>query len=175
MRRNGLRVIAVVLMVGMLGVGFAQPAEQPEREGRGEGRQRVAALTEEQHEQMDELRMNHLKKTMPMQTDLQIKEMELAALWRAEELSSKAIVGKVKEISALRGKLQLERVNHKLAMYNILTPEQRQRAHRFLGRGHGRKGRRGMRRGMGMRGMGRHGFGRRGRGFNMMPGLPMPE
>lgn len=125
-------------------------------------------LTEEQHKQFDELKMKHIKEVMPLKTDLRLKQMELGALWRTEELDAKKIIAKVKEISGLREKLQVANVEHRLNMYKVLTPEQRKQARRFLmgrrglGRMHGRGprsgmgGMRGQGTGRGMRGMGRH-------------------
>lgn len=136
-------------------------------QGRGGGMMGLG-LTEEQHKQFDELKMKHIKEVMPLKTDLRLKQMELGALWRAEELDAKKIIAKVKEISGLREKLQVANVEHRLNMYKVLTPEQRKQARRFLmgrrglGRMHGRGprsgmgGMRGQGTGRGMRGMGRH-------------------
>ena len=74
--------------------------------GMGLGRgMRGLGLTEEQYQKLDELRIGHLKETMPVETDIEIREMELEALWRAEKLDGKKIVAKVREISALRERL----------------------------------------------------------------------
>uniref|UniRef100_A0A7C4CEK5 Periplasmic heavy metal sensor n=1 Tax=candidate division WOR-3 bacterium TaxID=2052148 RepID=A0A7C4CEK5_UNCW3 len=121
-------------------------------------------LSDEQLQKMDNLRIAHLKEVLPLRTDLEIKEMELAALWRAEKLDAAKVLAKVKELNELRNRLELAKVNHRIATYNVLTPEQRKEAQPFLGRG-ARKGR--MRRGAGcgmgggMRGMER----RQGRGM----------
>jgi Spy/CpxP family protein refolding chaperone len=113
--------------------------------------QAMPEMTPEQLDKMDALRMSHIKEMMPLKTDLRIKEMELAALWRAEKLDAKKIVAKVKELSDLRGKMQLAKVNHHLDVYNQLTPEQRKawRPPMMGGRGKMRgMGRRMMRRAM---------------------------
>jgi Spy/CpxP family protein refolding chaperone len=107
-------------------------------------------LTNEQQDKMDVARLNHIRAMAPIQTDIQIKETELAALWRADKLDGKKIVAKVREIGALRSQAELERVNHMLAMYEILTPEQRKSFRPGMGMGRG--GHKGMMRGM--RGMG---------------------
>lgn len=82
-------------------------------------------LTPEQQDRMDVAKQNHLRTILPIETDLQIKELELAALWRAEKFDARKITAKVREITELRGRLELERVNHLLAIREILTPEQR--------------------------------------------------
>lgn len=114
-------------------------------------------LTNEQQDKMDVARQNHIRAMLPIQTDIQIKEMELDALWRADNLDGKKIVAKVREIGTLRSQAELERVNNMLAMYEILTPDQRKSFR--PGMGGGQRGMmRGMRGGMGKgkgRGMGR--------------------
>jgi Spy/CpxP family protein refolding chaperone len=188
-RRTFLLTAVVVVILGISGLAQAQQPAAPapvvpcagcpghggDGDGHGKGMGKRTALTEEQQGKIDQLRIGHLKKMMPLRTDLQVKQMELGALWRADELNSKAIVAKVKEISGLRGQLELERVNHRLALYQVLTPEQRKMAHRFLGRFGGR-GRRGMRGGPGMMGGPgmKEGHGMRGQGCGMHGGPGMP-
>lgn len=156
-----LTAVLIVTAVALAGTALAQEAKPPAAE-------RPMALTKEQHDQIDKLRLDHLKEMMPLETDLKVKELELGALWRADELNAKAIVAKVKEISSARGQLELARVNHRLAMYKVFTPEQRQMAQRFLGRFGFGQGRRGMRGGHGMMGepgmMGGRGMRGQGRG-----------
>ncbi len=146
MKRTTLTV-ALALLAGlavaqpchMAGKGMHTKAEKPA----------MPEMTAEQLDKMDGLRVSHLKETAPLQTELDIKQMELAALWRAEKLDAKKIVAKVKEIGELRLKLQLAEVNHQLDIYNLLTPEQRKAWRPPM------VGGRGMMRGMGRRMKGR--------------------
>jgi Spy/CpxP family protein refolding chaperone len=171
MRKKTARIVAVVVGVGILVVGTAftgralahqapvSGQQSEEHGGRGQGRgMRGLALTEDQQQQADELRMKQLKETMPIETDVQIKRMELDALWRAEDLDGKKIVAKVKEISSLQARLQLARTNQRLGFYKLLTPEQRKQARGMRGMMGRQRGMRGIRGKMGghgrMRGMG---------------------
>ncbi len=181
MRKKTARIVAVVVGIGILVAGtaftgraLAQQTPVPgqrtgQYQGYGQERgMRGLALTEEQHRQVDELRMNQLKETMPVETDIQIKQMELDALWRAEDLDSKKIVAKVKEISNLRARLQLARTNRRLGFYKLLTPEQREQARGMRGMMGRRRGMRGMRGKMGGRGGGMRGMGQGRRGMHGM-------
>ncbi|MEO0085257.1 MAG: periplasmic heavy metal sensor [candidate division WOR-3 bacterium] len=174
MRTRKMTAMALALVLGVLTAGWAvaQPAtmdapapvprERPEHM-MGRVGPMMPQLSEEQQQQMDNLRLAHLKEVLPLETDLEIKQMELGALWRAEKLDAAKVVAKVKEINELRNRLELARVNHVIARYNVLTPEQRKQAQPFFGMGEGR-GR--MRRAMGrMRGMGGQG--------TMCPECPM--
>jgi Spy/CpxP family protein refolding chaperone len=121
----------------------------------------MAGMTPEQMEKCDALRTAHMKTVMPIRTDIQVAEIELDALWRAEKLDAKKIVAKVNEIGGLRQKLELAMVNQRIDMYNLMTPDQRKAM---------RKMHMGMGRGMMGKGMGR---GMRGMMHGQMGGCPM--
>jgi Spy/CpxP family protein refolding chaperone len=106
-------------------------------------------VTPEQMEKCDALRVAHMKTVMPIRTDIQVAEIELDALWRADKLDAKKIVAKVNEVGGLRQKLELAMVNQRIDMYNLMTPDQ-QKAMRKMHMGRGMMGK-GM--GRGMRGM----------------------
>ena len=106
-------------------------------------------MTPEQLEKIDALRAAHLKEMSPLRTDLQLKEIELEALWRADEPDAKKIIAKVKEIGGVREKMEIARINHQFDMRKLMTPEQR-KAMKKMGMGRGMMGK-GM--GRGMRGM----------------------
>jgi Spy/CpxP family protein refolding chaperone len=106
-------------------------------------------MTPEQLEKIDILRAAHLKEMSPLRTDLQLKEIELEALWRADEPDAKKIIAKVKEIGGVREKMEIARINHQFDMRKLMTPEQR-KAMKKMGMGRGMMGK-GM--GRGMRGM----------------------
>ena len=106
-------------------------------------------MTPEQLEKIDILRAAHLKEMSPLRTDLQLKEIELEALWRADEPDAKKIIARVKEIGDIREKMEIARINHQFDMRKLMTPEQR-KAMKKMGMGRGMMGK-GM--GRGMRGM----------------------
>lgn len=106
-------------------------------------------MTPEQLEKIDILRAAHLKEMSPLRTDLQLKEIELEALWRADEPDAKKIIAKVKEIGGVREKMEIARINHQFDMRKLMTPEQR-KAMKGMGMGRGMMGK-GI--GRGMRGM----------------------
>jgi Spy/CpxP family protein refolding chaperone len=103
-------------------------------------------LTPEQQEKIDALRVAQVKQMAPMRADLRVKEIELDALWRADEPDAKKIIAKVKEIGGIKEKIEIARINHQFEVRKLLTPEQR-KAMRKMGMRPGMMGR-GMRRGM---------------------------
>lgn len=138
-----LVVVGVVVFAGWLNAQMpapeqkAAPAEPQAMPMPPMGIMRLPNLTDEQKEQIQALRIKHLKEVMPIETDIKIKELELNALWLADKLDAKAIVAKVKEIADLRMKMELAKVNHKIEIYKILTPEQRKMLGPGIGLGRG--------------------------------------
>jgi Spy/CpxP family protein refolding chaperone len=106
----------------------------------------VPDMTPEQLDKIDALRTAQLKVMLPLRTDLQVKQIELQALWRADEPDAKKIVAKVKEIGDIREKMEIARINHLFDMRKLMTPEQL-KAMKKMGMGRGMMGR-GMGRGM---------------------------
>ncbi|NPV14767.1 Spy/CpxP family protein refolding chaperone [candidate division WOR-3 bacterium] len=175
-RVTKITTIAVLALLVVTGWAIAQspkpeqtpaPVEQPmappchEMGMPGMGKMNMPELTDAQREQIQNLRIKHLKEVMPMETELKIKDLELAMLWQAEKFDAKQIIAKVKEINELRNKLELARVNHQIEIYNLLTPEQRKAFRPGMGMG------RGMMRGRG-------GMGRRARQCHFGEGLDGP-
>jgi Spy/CpxP family protein refolding chaperone len=99
----------------------------------------IPDLTPEQMDKCDAMRVAHMKTVMPIRTEIQVAEIELDALWRADKLDAKKIVAKVKEIGDLQQKIELAMVNRRIEMHNLLTPEQR-KAMRKMGMGRGMRG-----------------------------------
>jgi Spy/CpxP family protein refolding chaperone len=185
MRSRTLAALMILALAG--GFAFAQPAAaEPQPAARMQagmpcgmpGMQGLMAgpgmpdMTPEQLEKVDALRAAHIKEMAPLHADLQVKEIELDALWRADEPDAKKIVAKVKEIGDLREKIEIARINHQFDMRKLMTPEQR-KAMKKMGMHPGRMGR-GM--GRGMRGMMRGpGCGMQGGGMCGGPQGPMDQ
>lgn len=149
MNKNSKTTITFLVLTGLLLVTFPLWAqEKPETKApmprMAEG---TPELTDDQLQQIQNLRIKHLKEVLPLETELKIKRLELQALWDEEKLDSKAIVAKVKEMNELRNKLELARVNHRLEIAQLLTPKQRRHMHHMfrmemghrMGIGKGRK------------------------------------
>jgi Spy/CpxP family protein refolding chaperone len=173
MKRTALTAIAVVALAGLMwaqpgpgpaaggpmggaGTPMIEKSDQTAMPGRGGPMGMMANipdLTSEQMDKFDALRVAQMKTVLPIRTDIQVAEIELDALWRADKLDAKKIVAKVSEIGGLRQKLELAMVNHRIDMYNLMTPDQ-QKAMRKMHMGRGRGMMRGKGKGQGMgRGM----------------------
>lgn len=105
--------------------GKAQPPMAADRTPKMAQGPETPDLTPDQLDKIDALREAHLKEMLPLQTDLRVKEIELAALWRADEPDAKKIIAKMKEIGDVREKMEVARISHQFDIRKLLTPEQR--------------------------------------------------
>lgn len=141
--------VAVAVIFGLLlasaGVVLAQPAGP-----KGPEMGRVWAqlkLTDDQRKQLQELRLKLAKETLPLRNELGVKRLELKQLMLADKPNLKAIEAKIDEIKKLEAALQKKRVENRLAVRSILTPEQRDQLAKLRQmRGMRHHGKRGMKR-----------------------------
>jgi Spy/CpxP family protein refolding chaperone len=81
---------------------------------------KFAKLTPEQAGKLFDLRQKFLDDTASLRKDMVVKRAELRALWRAENPDQKQILAKLKEIDAVKAKLQEKIVPFRLAIKQIL-------------------------------------------------------
>jgi len=82
-------------------------------------------FTAEQEKQIMDLKVVLIKETDPLKMDMKLKGLELMALWKEDNPEVKKILAKVREVGEIKLKLQEKMIIHKLAMFKILTPEQK--------------------------------------------------
>lgn len=82
-------------------------------------------LSESQKSSIDAIKLESEKKTIVYKADLKIKKAELDKLLLAENPSKKNIDAKIDEITKLKGDIKKERIDHRLKVRDVLTPEQR--------------------------------------------------
>ena len=86
---------------------------------------KFANLTPEQAGKLFDLRQKFLDDTAGLRKDMLVKRMELRALWRAENPDEKQILAKLKEINAVKEKLQEKFVPLRLRSKENPSPEPR--------------------------------------------------
>ena len=98
-------------------------------------------LSADQTAQIKALREAHLKDVKPLQDKMFSKRGELKLLWLQTKPDQEKIMAVQKEIRSLRDTMQDKRTSQRLAMFNVLTPEQQAKAQTFMaGKGFGRGG-----------------------------------
>lgn len=116
--------IAVLLALGLLlslaFTSWAQPWGMKGHGGHGGHWDKFANLTPEQAGKLFDLRQKFLDDTASLRKDMIVKGAELRALWRAENPDEKQILAKLKEINAVKAKLQEKVVPFRIEVKKIL-------------------------------------------------------
>ncbi len=172
--RNKLLVLGMILTAIMLAALPLMAQDEPDapdaddddemvwvgRMGRGGGEGPMfkfveeMKLTKEQEKKLQEMRVAHQKEMIPLRAQLKVKQIEMRELFRGDP-NQGAINSKIDEIGKMRADIQKKSAAHRIAMRNVLTPEQRElwdsRPHR-MGKGFDGPRGRGMKMHRGMRG-----------------------
>jgi Spy/CpxP family protein refolding chaperone len=165
---NGTKVLTAVVFVSVVLAASVAFAGQGPGWCCGMGRGQVMAnLTPEQQKQVTALRLEFLKKTEPLGTQMRQKRIELMELAAKDKADEQTLEKKRQEIWDLQDKMRNERRAFQTKFRSLLTPEQKQQLGPGAGMGFGPGGGCGFGRG-GCCGAGK-GFGR-GMGWAGGPG-----
>jgi Spy/CpxP family protein refolding chaperone len=110
---------------------LAQPAPAGAGQGRGargDGARAVMAklnLNDVQQEKIEKLRTEMQRKNIETQSKIRLARVDMRELMRAENPSRSAIEKKIRAVSDLELELKITRLDHMLAVREVLTPEQR--------------------------------------------------
>jgi len=126
--KRGTLAIVLLLALGLiLSLGFtswADPFGMSGPRGHHWGHcghhGKFAKLTPEEAGKLFDLRQKYLDDTASLRKDMVVKRAELRALWRAENPEEKQILAKLKEINAVKAKLQEKAVPAMIEVKKIL-------------------------------------------------------
>jgi len=135
---TGVGILAAAIC---LSAGPLAEAQGPRGRGLGKGHGRLAALdlTADQTREIRDLRVEFRKAQIQRRAALQVARVELGELLAAPKLDEGAIKAKARALGELQAAQVRARVEHRLAVAQVLTPEQRERARDLLA--DGRRGR----------------------------------
>lgn len=143
--------VVAILVLGIAQLGFAQPeckadAGFGEDHGFGRGRDpcqergfgpgggpgilakaEALELTAEQIKKIKTMQLDMAKETVRLRSDLEIKQLELRELTAADKPDMARIAARIDEMSPLRAELQKKRIEHRLSVLDVLTPEQKEK------------------------------------------------
>jgi Spy/CpxP family protein refolding chaperone len=118
-----VKKICLVLMA-MTVVAMAQPEPGKGLKGHRERFSDKLNLTEQQEDQIAELRSDFQLKMIDLNADLQKLELKLKAKVHTDDPDRNAIHKTVDKISAKKGEIQKFRLDHRLEVRGLLTDEQ---------------------------------------------------
>lgn len=96
-------------------------------------------LTEEQREEIEDAEIGARKKIIPLKAEIELKMIDLENEMRADELNRTKIMKITEDISDLRLKIQQTKIDQRLKIHSILTPEQREQLQRPMHKTHERR------------------------------------
>jgi Spy/CpxP family protein refolding chaperone len=89
-------------------------------------------LTDEQVGRLHKIGIEAEKSSIQANADLELRHVELRELLRAENPDHDAIMQKLDEVNALRGKMEKQQVETLLSARGVLTPEQVKKVRAFM-------------------------------------------
>ncbi len=125
-------IIFGVCLIFCVSLIQAQPrhrqAQQGEMKQRGARLMEGLDLSNEQQEQIRQLRMDNKKESIETNAKLKIAKLELRELVAADEPDKNRINAKISVIGQLQEERMAQKINTTLAVKEVLTPEQREKA-----------------------------------------------
>ena len=123
-----IAIITVVLSSLLIGVSMAQPPGK--RGGDRPGMQerfldRIPDITEDQKEQIKEIKTNHMKNVLPIRNQIQEKQAKLQTLSTANKVDMVKINKTIEEIGELKVSIAKKRAAHRQGIRNVLSEDQR--------------------------------------------------
>jgi Spy/CpxP family protein refolding chaperone len=146
-----LRSLVVLAVLAMTSLAIAQEPHHMMKMQCGGG-PCLPDLTEEQQTQIEKSKLNLDKAILPLNAELDVKKAELDQLLLAEKPDKKAVYKKIDEIGSVKTQIKKMKVDHRLEVRALLTPEQRvafDKQHSKCGKRFDKMGRHWMGEGMG--------------------------
>lgn len=139
MKTKTLLLVVVLILSTFAYTAFAQPHMKNAMQAPKMGLKNIPDLTTEQLSQIEKLRLEHQKQTLPVRNKLQMAELELKSLMLDNANESK-LDKQIEEIGKLRTEMMKLHTKHRLEVQKLLTDEQKVY---FDARGFGHRGKSG--------------------------------
>jgi len=120
------RMVVALALMGMLMVAASAFAQAPAAP--------APALSAEQIAKLQKIQAERIAGMGKFKTEMSAKQLELQSLFRQPDLDKAKIEAKQKEIAALQVQMVEKEHGYRLAMAEVLTPEQRAQLPAFGGR-----------------------------------------
>ena len=119
------RTLMTILVIALAIPDYAQAQDMKEaRSGERKAIKAELNLSEEQQEQMEELRFSHEKSMISMRSKVQLEQLELKKLKRADEPNKKKIHAQIDKVGAAKTAISKTRADHQLEIRKVLTEDQ---------------------------------------------------
>ncbi len=122
------QVVIITFALLITGTTLAQPLDEDDRSPDKSKRQhqmQIPDLTDEQQEQIKNLKVNHLETILPLQNELKEKEARLHTLSTAENADMQSINSLIEEIGSIKTQMKKGKAAHHQSIRQLLTDDQR--------------------------------------------------
>lgn len=118
-KKSVLTALVLALVFSSLSFSLKEP-----RERKGRDFQQLN-LTPEQEKQIESRRIEFKEKMIDLRSQIEKKELEREKLYLNDEVSREKLVNLSKEISEIKTKMEITRVNHSMDVYEMLDANQK--------------------------------------------------
>jgi Spy/CpxP family protein refolding chaperone len=121
-------ILAIVISSLLIGISLAQPPGKrggPQQEGGERFLNRIPDITEEQKEQIKEIKTDHMKEVLPIRNQIDEKQAQLKTLSTADKVDMPKVNKTIEEIGELKVNIAKKRAAHRQGIRNALTEDQR--------------------------------------------------
>ena len=131
MKRLDLNSKLLVAVIVVMGISLSVMAQPPRR---GPMPHRSMAygpgllyldLSEEQQDQVKQLRLAHMKDVQPLKDEVKINRLKVNALLKNDDPDMKQIVSLVEADGKLLTQIQVKNIRYRISIRNLLTDEQK--------------------------------------------------
>ena len=123
--RRSVFFISALCSLFLSSAVFAQERGQQRGQGKLERLAQRLGLDAEQKRQFQTNRQQKRQVIQPLKKQLKAKRQELRRLWQGDAPNRDAILAKHAEMDHIRSQIRSVRIDSRLAMHSLLTPEQR--------------------------------------------------
>lgn len=131
--RNKSIITAIVMTLLLSSFNFAQDIPRSERPMNPKFQMKYSLkdrmdklnLTDAQKDQFQKMRFDFQKQMIDLKANLQKSELELKEIQSSDNISRSVVLDAVRNISENKAAIAMAMANHKMDMYDVLTPDQR--------------------------------------------------
>lgn len=104
---------------------FAQKNQRMDRQNFRENIKEKLNLTTEQESKIEALRLTHEEEMIILRNELDLKELEMKKLNSGDAISRNDVLKLTRELSEIKGKMDIARAEHRMDVYDLLNADQK--------------------------------------------------
>jgi hypothetical protein len=119
-------VLSLLIILFFSSVNFAQMRNDGKRGDMREMIKKKLQLTADQEKKISEPRLNHQERIIDLTSQLKKKELEKEKILSGDAVQRDDMLRVTKEMQEVKNKIEAEKINHQMDIYEILDANQKQ-------------------------------------------------